>query len=87
VPEQEEIDAFVGEYGKKNMYLDPANPLVIDNLTGSNEITEMKYQQSRGFVNAESVMEEVFEEFAAKFGRRKSTVEGYNMEDAEAVIV
>ena len=65
VPEQEEVDAFVGEYCRKNMYLDPEDPLVIDNLTGSNEITEMKYQQARGFVNAE----------------------GYNMEDAEAVIV
>ena len=32
-------------------------------------------------------MEEVFGEFAEKFGRRKSMVEGYNMEDAEAVIV
>lgn len=80
VPEQEEIDAFVGEYCRKNMYLDPEDPLVIDNLTGSNEITEMKYQQARGFVNAEAVMEEVFEEFERKFGRRKSMVEGYNME-------
>ena len=87
VPEQEEVDAFVGEYCRKNMYLDPEDPLVIDNLTGSNEITEMKYQQARGFVNAEAVMEEVFEEFERKFGRRKSMVEGYNMEDAEAVIV
>lgn len=87
VPEQEEIDAFVGEYCRKNMYLDPEDPLVIDNLTGSNEITEMKYQQARGFVNAEAVMEEVFEEFERKFGRRKSMVEGYNMEDAESVIV
>lgn len=69
------------------MYLDPAHPLVIDNLTGSDEITEMKYQQSRGFKNAETVMEEVFEEFNEKFGRKKSMVEGYNMEDANAVIV
>lgn len=72
---------------ERTMYLDPEDPLVIDNLTGSNEITEMKYQQARGFVNAEAVMEEVFEEFERKFGRRKSMVEGYNMEDAEAVIV
>ena len=87
IPEQDEFDAFVGEYRPSNMKLDPADPLVIDNLIGSNEITEMKYQQTLGFKNSLTVMEEVFKEFENKFGRKKSVVEGYNLEDAEAVIV
>lgn len=87
IPEQEEYDAFVGEYRAVNMKLDPADPMVIDNLIGSNEITEMKYQQALGFQNALTVMEEVFQEYADRFGRKKSAVEGYNLEEAEAVIV
>lgn len=87
LPEQAEIDAFVGDYKAENLKLDPAVPIVINNLIGSDENTEMRYQQALGFRNAAEVMEEVFQEFAEKFGRKKSVVEGYNLEDAEAVIV
>lgn len=87
VPEQDEVDAFVGDYTVNNLKLDPKDPMVIDNLTGSNEITEMKYQQAVGFEKARTVMNEVFEEFHQKFGRKKAMVEGYRVEDAEAVVV
>lgn len=87
LPEQNEVDAFLGEYQAKNLQLNPADPIVINNLTGSDEITEMKYQQAVGFRNAETVMEDVFHAFEQQFGRRKELVEGYNLEDAEAVIV
>lgn len=87
IPEQNEIDDFIGKYIPKNMILDPKNPLVIDNLIGSNEVTEMKYQQAMGFKNSVTVMEEVFAEYYKNFGRKKALVEGYNLEEAEAVIV
>lgn len=87
IPTQEEVDQFVGDYTVNNLKLDPKDPMAIDDLTGSNEITEMKYQQAQGFKRAEEVMNEVFEEFNQKFGRRKSLVEGYRLEDAEAVII
>lgn len=87
VPEQGEIDAFLGEYVPHNAHLDPADPIVIDNLTPPEEITEMKYQTALGFRNAEHVMEEVFDEFGGKFGRPKAPVEGYRTEDAEVALV
>ena len=87
VAEQVEVDEFVGEYTVNNLKLDPADPIVINNLTGSNEITEMKYQQAVGFEKAKKVMQDVFAEFGRKFGRQKSLVEGYRTEDAEAVII
>lgn len=87
LPEQNEIDNFIGEYQPKNMILDTKNPLIIDNLIGSDEITEMKYQTAMAFKNSICVMEEVFSEFKDKFGRSKALVEGYNLEGAEAVIV
>ncbi|MDR1000093.1 MAG: pyruvate ferredoxin oxidoreductase [Clostridiales bacterium] len=87
VPEQEEIDRFVGEYKAVNLRLDPKDPILINNLTSPDEITEMKYQQAAGFRNAKRVMGEVFQEFAELFGRKKSVVEGYRTDDADAVIV
>lgn len=87
VPAQDEVDAFVGDYTVNNLKLDPADPMVINDLTGSNEITEMKYQQAVGFEAARSVMNDVFGEFERRFGRKKSVAEGYRMEDAEAAVV
>ncbi|MEA4927120.1 MAG: pyruvate ferredoxin oxidoreductase [Candidatus Limiplasma sp.] len=87
LPEQEQVDAFLGAYTPKNYVLDPQNPVVIDNLTSSGEVTEMKYQQALAFETSKQVMAEVFADFAAKFGRTKAAVEGYRTEDAEAVIV
>jgi pyruvate ferredoxin oxidoreductase alpha subunit len=87
VPEQEEISRFVGEYKAVNLRLNPQDPILINNLTSPDEITEMKYQQAAGFRNAKRVMGEVFQEFTELFGRKKSIVEGYRTDDAEAVIV
>lgn len=87
IPKQNEVDEFIGDYVKKNTYLDPLNPMVINNLTSPEEFTEMRYQQKDGFDNAAKVMDKVFLEFEKKFGRVHRAVEGYKLEDAEAVIV
>lgn len=71
----------------KNYVLDPANPIVIDNLTAPTEVTEMKYQQAVAFETSKAVMTEVFADFQARFGRRKAAMEGYRTEGADAVIV
>lgn len=87
LPEQAEVDAFLGPYVPKNYVLDPMNPIVIDNLTAPSEVTEMKYQQALAFEDSKRVMAEVFGEYAARFGRGKAAVEGYRTQDAQAVIV
>jgi pyruvate ferredoxin oxidoreductase alpha subunit len=87
VPKQNEVDEFIGDYARKNAYLDPTDPIIINNLTPSDEFTEMRYQQKVGFDNASKVMDKVFLEFKEKFGRTHRAVEGYKLEDAEAVIV
>ena len=87
VPTQEEVDEFVGPYVAKNMYLDPEDPMFCCDLTGPEDFTEMRYQQKVGMDNAQVVAKEVMDEFAAKFGRRMTQVEGYMTEDADAVLV
>jgi pyruvate ferredoxin oxidoreductase alpha subunit len=87
VPDQSEIDAFVGEYTPKNYYLNPEDPVVINNLTPSSEFGEMRYQQAMGFDASVGVIDEVFAEFESKFGRKHARVEGYMLDDAEEVVV
>ncbi|MEM0530779.1 pyruvate ferredoxin oxidoreductase [Zongyangia sp. HA2173] len=87
LPEQDEVDGFLGEYTPKNAYLNPADPMVINDLTPTDEITEMKFQQAVGFAQAKVVAGEVFAAFAEEFGRHKEVVEGYRAEDADAIII
>ncbi len=87
LPEQDEVDGFLGEYTPKNAYLNPADPMVINDLTPTDEITEMKFQQAVGFAQAKVVAQEVFAAFEKEFGRHKEVVEGYRAEDAEAIII
>ena len=37
IPEQEEVDAFIGEFVPKNMYLDPTDPMFCCDLTGPDD--------------------------------------------------
>ena len=87
VEKQEEIDKFIGEYKLSNTYLDPRDPMIINNLTPSDEFTEMRYQQKIGFDKSIEIMDKVFVEFEEKFGRRHRAVEGYRLEDADYAIV
>jgi len=87
VPDQESVDKFIGPYKAKNAYLDPADPMFVCNLTGSDEFTEMRYQQKIGMDNAFGVIEKVQKEFEEKFGRKYEIVEGYKTEDADVVLV
>ncbi len=87
LPEQDEVDGFLGEYIPKNAYLNPADPMVINDLTPTDEITEMKFQQAVGFAQAKVVAGEVFADFEKEFGRHKGVVEGYRVEDADAIII
>lgn len=87
IPDQKEIDRFIGAYIKKNVYLDPSEPIIINNLTPPEEFTEMRFQQKVGFDNSARVMDEVFLEFEERFGICHRAVQGYGLEEAEAAIV
>ncbi|MFZ7131128.1 MAG: transketolase C-terminal domain-containing protein [Eubacteriales bacterium] len=87
IPNQELVDEFLGTYTPKNTYLDPRNPMFICNLTGSDDYTEMRYQQKVAMDNALGVIEKIQEEFKNKFGRELSIVEGYMTEDADVILV
>lgn len=83
----EDVSRFVGRYKPSNLVLDNNNPMFINNLTSSEEYTEMRYQQRQSFENALEVIPDVFREFGEKFGREYSLVEEYCCDDADAVLV
>jgi len=87
VEHDEEAEAFIGPYIRKNLYVDPMDPMVVNNLTPTSDYMEMKYQQKVGMEAASDVIEEVFEVFNTRFGRHHHTVELYQMEDAEIAVV
>jgi len=87
VPDQETVDAFLPPYEAKNLKLDPADPMFINNLTPSTEFMEMRYQQHQGFSNAMSVTKETMADFGGQFGRNYQLVEAYRCEDAEAILI
>ncbi len=86
-PSQETVDKFLGKYVSKNAYLDTKDPMFINDLTSSDEFTEMRYQQKVGFDNALQIIPKIQEEFYETFGRKLSLIEEYKTEDADVVLV
>lgn len=87
VPEDDEAFRFVGKYQRLNMYLDPQDPMFVNDLTPTDEYTEMRYQQMVGFQEAARVAPRVFTEFQEMFGRQLHMVKPYRLDDAEAAVV
>ena len=87
VPEDDRAYEFVGPYERKNMYLDAQDPIFVNDLTPTDDYTEMRYQQMEGFRAAAGVANRVFEEFHQRFGRKLGAVKSYCLEDAEVAVV
>lgn len=87
VSDKKGIQEFIGEYNPCNLLLDTKRPMFVDNLTSSEEFTEMRFQQETAFHKALHVMESVFEEFGKTFGREYRIVEAVECEDAEVVML
>jgi pyruvate ferredoxin oxidoreductase alpha subunit len=87
VPQQSEVDGFIGEYKTTNTYLDPDDPMFVSNVLSLADYTEVKYQQKAAMDKAFEVIEEVFYEFEKKFGRKLNIIEEYKTQDADAVLV
>jgi pyruvate ferredoxin oxidoreductase alpha subunit len=87
VPGQKTVDIFLPKYESKNLYLDPGDPMFINNLTSPEDFSEMRFQQKAAFENALNVIPGVQEEFFTTFGRRLEMLECYKSEDAEVVLL
>lgn len=82
-----EVEAFIGPYCAKNLFLDTGAPMFINTLTSPEEFTEMRYQQETAFHSAEKVADQIFLEFGEKFGRHYELVSSYRCDDADAILI
>lgn len=87
VPDQKVVDKFLPCYRSKNLYLDPEDPMFINNLTPPEEFSEMRYQQMVAFKRALAIIPLVQREFLEIFGREYKLVEDYLCKDAETILV
>ncbi len=87
VPDQETVDEFLPAYKAVNLYLDPRDPMFINDLTSPDEFSEMRYQQMVAFKNALEIIPQVQDDFFRIFGRKYEMLEEYRCRDAEAVLV
>jgi pyruvate-ferredoxin/flavodoxin oxidoreductase len=79
---------FIGDPKQKLVNLmDPANPLMSGVVQNQDSYMKGKIAQRWYYDRCEAALEEAFELFARKTGRKYGFVEGYRLEDAEYVLV
>jgi pyruvate ferredoxin oxidoreductase alpha subunit len=87
VPEQKEVDEFLPPYKPTHVKLDPDDPWTLGPFGVPEVYEELRYMQHLAMKEAERVIDEVFEEFERKFGRKYQKVESYKTDDADTVLV
>ncbi len=88
IESDKDVQDFIGEMILVNPLLDIQNPVSYGTFDKPNFYMEHRRAQVEGLLNAEKKAEEVFAEFAKKFGRGEGClVEEYQTKDAETVIV
>ncbi len=87
IPEQKEVDDFLGEFTPSYVTLDPRNPATLGSFGFPQHYMEFKYAQWVAMNRARDIIDEVFKEFENRFGRKYSKVTAENVDDADMVLV
>lgn len=86
--DDQEVTAFVGQDRKaKNSLLEVDNPISVGLLDLQDYYFEHRVPVAEAIKNSQKIILEVAEEFAKKFGRKYGLIEGYQLDDAELVLV
>ncbi|HDO19885.1 MAG TPA: pyruvate ferredoxin oxidoreductase [Thermoplasmatales archaeon] len=87
IPSQEEVDAFLPPYKPNHVKLDPDEPMTLGPFGVPEYYQEMRYAQHLAMRSAEKVIDEVFEDFEKRFGRRYRKIDPYKTDDAEIILI
>ena len=88
LPEPEFMKEFIGDPKEKLINLmDPANPMMSGVVQNQDSYMKGKIAQRWYYDRVEPALEEAFDEFDRKTGRRYGFVEPYRCEDAEYILV
>lgn len=86
--DDKEVTAFVGQDRKaKDSLLDVDNPVSVGLLDLQDYYFEHRVPVAEAIKHSKKIILEVAEEFAKKFGRKYGLIEGYQLDDAELVMV
>lgn len=87
LPDQENVDKFLPPYKRVGVYLDPDNPMTINQLNSADTFTEIKYSHNQALKEVINIFPAVAEEFEEIFNRRYSLTKDFNCKDADVVVV
>ncbi|AGB04938.1 2-oxoacid:ferredoxin oxidoreductase, alpha subunit [Aciduliprofundum sp. MAR08-339] len=87
LPEQRDVDDFIGEFVPHYVTLDPEKPATLGAFGFPEYFMEFKYGQWIAMERAKKVIDEVFSEFEERFGRTYKKVYPEFMEDADIVLI
>ena len=87
LPDQDEVDEYLRPYQNLNLKLDPEALMFVNSICSIDEFSEMRYQGCVGFEEAQGALSRSLAVLNAAFDRSYGLVEGYRLDDAEAVIV
>ncbi len=87
LPEQALVDAFLPPFEPRQV-LDPGDPVSIGAMVGPEAFTEVRYLAHLRQMRALELIPQIAAEFGAVTGRKRDgLVSGYELEDAETVVV
>lgn len=88
LPEPDFMKEYIGPPSEKLMNLmDPANPMMSGVVQNQDSYMKGKIAQRTYYDTVEPALNEAFEEFYRKTGRRYGVVDAYRCEDAEFILV
>lgn len=87
LPDQEEVDKFLPPYERGEVYLDPKNPMTLNQLNSADTFTELKYDHNKALNEVVNIFPDVANEFKKTFDREYSLCREVNCENADVVIV
>ncbi len=87
LPSQEEVDGFLPPFKRGDIFLDPKEPMTVNQLNSADSFTEHKYRHNSALQNVLSVFPRAADDFAHTFGRKHGLLKAFNCEGADVVLV
>ena len=87
IPAQEDVDDFLPPYKPQYGTLDPKEPATFGSFAPPEFYQEFKEAQTQAIEDSRDVIDEVFAEYAKRFGRQYNKVTTYECDDADIILL
>jgi pyruvate ferredoxin oxidoreductase alpha subunit len=87
LPDQADVDQFLPAFERGDIYLDPDDPMTINQLNSEATFTELKYRHNEALNSVVDLFPHVAKEFEERFGRKHSLCTAVGCEGADVVVV